>query len=170
MAQLTSDIVWLVEQTVTLPDGSTQRVLVPQVYVRVQPGDIDGSGALLRDRTIIKGAGPGDLINSGTIAGRSMVSISADNVNNLGGRISGGNVALDARADINVIWRIGRCARFAGAHRRHHQRPHDHQPHVQGTNGASPSSTALLGFYVTNPGGSLIASAGRTSTSSRQKW
>ena len=29
MAQLTSDIVWLVEQTVTLPDGSSQRVLVP---------------------------------------------------------------------------------------------------------------------------------------------
>ena len=47
MAQLTSDIVWLVEQEVTLPDGSTQRVLVPQVYVRVRPGDIDGSGALL---------------------------------------------------------------------------------------------------------------------------
>lgn len=43
MAQLTSDIVWLVEQTVTLADGSTQRVLVPQVYVRVKPGDIDGS-------------------------------------------------------------------------------------------------------------------------------
>ncbi|RYF69886.1 MAG: S-layer family protein, partial [Comamonadaceae bacterium] len=42
MAQLTSDIVWLVEQSVTLADGSTQRVLVPQVYVRVKPGDIDG--------------------------------------------------------------------------------------------------------------------------------
>jgi filamentous hemagglutinin len=47
MAQLTSDIVWLVEQTVTLPDGSTQQVLVPQVYVRVRPGDIDGLGRLL---------------------------------------------------------------------------------------------------------------------------
>ena len=48
MAQLTSDIVWLVEQSVTLPDGRSERVLVPQVYVRVRPGDIDGSGALLR--------------------------------------------------------------------------------------------------------------------------
>ena len=38
MAQLTSDIVWLVHQTVTLPDGSTEQVLVPQVYVRVRPG------------------------------------------------------------------------------------------------------------------------------------
>ncbi|HCT28043.1 MAG TPA: hypothetical protein DIW85_17800, partial [Stenotrophomonas sp.] len=32
MAQLTSDIVWLVEQTVTLADGSTTTALVPQVY------------------------------------------------------------------------------------------------------------------------------------------
>lgn len=31
MAQLTSDIVWLVEQTVTLADGSTERVLVLEV-------------------------------------------------------------------------------------------------------------------------------------------
>ena len=29
--QLTTDLVWLVEQTVTLPDGSTETVLVPQV-------------------------------------------------------------------------------------------------------------------------------------------
>ena len=47
VAQLTSDIVWLVEQTVTLPDGSTQKALVPQRYVKVQPGDLDGGGALL---------------------------------------------------------------------------------------------------------------------------
>jgi filamentous hemagglutinin len=87
MAQLTSDIVWLVEQTVTLPDGTTQRVLVPQVYVRVRPGDIDGSGALLSaDATVIKSKG--DLVNTGTIAGRAGVKINAENVNNLGGRIA----------------------------------------------------------------------------------
>jgi hypothetical protein len=42
MAQLTSDIVWLVEQTVTLADGSTTTALVPQVYLRLRPGDLDG--------------------------------------------------------------------------------------------------------------------------------
>ena len=41
MAQLTSDIVWLVEQEITLADGSRTRALVPQVYLRVQPGDLD---------------------------------------------------------------------------------------------------------------------------------
>jgi large exoprotein involved in heme utilization and adhesion len=84
MAQLTSDIVWLVEQTVTLPDGSTQQALVPQVYVRVRPGDIDGSGALLSaDATVIKSKG--DMVNTGTIAGRSLVAINAENVRTSGG-------------------------------------------------------------------------------------
>ncbi len=36
VAQLTSDIVWLVAQTVTLPDGTTSQALVPQVYARLQ--------------------------------------------------------------------------------------------------------------------------------------
>src|SRR5690606_7845716 len=47
MAQLTSDIVWLVEREVTLADGTTTLALVPQVYVRVREGDLDGHGALL---------------------------------------------------------------------------------------------------------------------------
>ncbi len=102
MAQLTSDIVWLVEQTVTLPDGSTQRVLVPQVYVRVKNGDIDGSGALLAGREVnIKL--DGDLVNSGTVAGRKTVSITAENIQNLNGRISGGSLDLKARTDLNNI-------------------------------------------------------------------
>lgn len=32
---------------VPLPDGSKQCVLVPQVYVRAQPCDLDSSGVLL---------------------------------------------------------------------------------------------------------------------------
>jgi filamentous hemagglutinin len=47
---------------------------VPQVYVRLQPGDITGSGSVLSaDRMMIKGKG--DLTNSGTIAGRTLVEI-----------------------------------------------------------------------------------------------
>lgn len=45
MAHLTSDIVWLVQQEIPLKDGTTQRVLVPQVYAKVKPGDLDASGA-----------------------------------------------------------------------------------------------------------------------------
>jgi len=32
MAALTSDLVWLVKQTLTLADGQTTRALVPQRY------------------------------------------------------------------------------------------------------------------------------------------
>ena len=51
VAQLTTDIVWLVTETVTLPDGSTQQALVPRVYARLQDGDLAPSGALLAGNT-----------------------------------------------------------------------------------------------------------------------
>lgn len=156
MAQLTSDIVWLVERTVTLPDGSTQKVLVPQVYVRVRPGDIDGSGALLSaDATVIKSSG--DVVNTGTIAGRSLVSITAENVNNLdGGRIAGGNVRIDARNNINNIGAsiTARDAAVLTA---------GGDINIETTTRSRGTSTAIdrvAGIYVTNPGGVLIASAG----------
>lgn len=156
MAQLTSDIVWLVEQTVTLPDGSTQRVLVPQVYVRVRPGDIDGSGALLSaDATVIKSSG--DVVNTGTIAGRSLVSITADNVNNLdGGRIAGGNISIGASRNINNIGAsiTARDAAVLTA---------GGDINIETTTRSRGTTTAIdrvAGVYVTNPGGTLIASAG----------
>lgn len=48
MDALTSDIVWMVEQTVTLPDGSTQRVLAPVVYLgQAHANDLQPTGALI---------------------------------------------------------------------------------------------------------------------------
>ena len=113
MAQLTSDIVWLVEQSVTLPDGTTTRALVPQVYVaNIRPGDIDGAGVLLSAQAININV-TGDVNNSGTIGSniganitgsvgnRSIVTINAANINNLQGRIQGTQVSLNAANDIN---------------------------------------------------------------------
>ncbi|WP_435896832.1 hemagglutinin repeat-containing protein, partial [Variovorax paradoxus] len=162
MAQLTSDIVWLVEQTVTLPDGTTQRVLVPQVYVRVRPGDIDGSGSLLSaDATVIKSTG--DLVNTGTIAGRTLVSIDAENVNNLGGRIAGGSIGINARNDLNNIGAsiTARDAAVLTAGRDINIRTTTQS--ASGAGGLTSSTTIdrVAGVYVTNPGGTLIASAGR---------
>ncbi|PHV29502.1 hypothetical protein CSQ93_05395 [Janthinobacterium sp. BJB426] len=102
MAALTSDIVWLVEREVTLADGSTQKALVPQVYVRLRADDIDGTGALLAGKNVDINI-TGDLTNSGTIAGRDVVLLNAENVNNLGGRIDGDAVAIAARNDLNNI-------------------------------------------------------------------
>ena len=58
----------------------TYMFLVPQVYVKVQPGDLDDSGVLLagKDANINLS---GDLTNSGTIYGRNVVNLTAENVN-----------------------------------------------------------------------------------------
>lgn len=159
MAQLTSDIVWLVEQTVTLPDGGTQRVLVPQVYVRVRPGDIDGSGALLAGNAVRIGSA-GDVVNTGTIAGRALVSITAENVNNLGGRIAGANVAIDARNDLN---NIGGSITARDSAVLTAGRDINIRTTTQNSTGLLTGSNIdrVAGVYVTDPGGVLLASAER---------
>jgi filamentous hemagglutinin len=159
MAQLTSDIVWLVEQTVTLPDGTTQKVLAPQVYVRVRPGDISGSGALISADAIVI-TGRGDVTNTGTIAGRSIVAIHADNIDNLGGRIDGGSVGLDATRDLNNIGgsiTARDSAVLKAGHDIHIQTTTNTQSGVQGVR---TGIDRVAGVYVTNPGGLLMASAG----------
>jgi filamentous hemagglutinin len=102
MAVLTSDIVWLVEKDITLPNGQTTRALVPQVYVQVRNGDLTPDGALLGGDQV-KLALTGDLTNDGTIAGRQLTNLSAANINNLGGSIIGGSVKLNAAQDINNL-------------------------------------------------------------------
>lgn len=102
MAQLTSDIVWLVEQTVTLADGSTTTALVPQVYLRLRPGDLDGNGALLAGANVDIKLGNG-LVNTGNIVGRKLVTIDAGNIEHLGGSISGQYVGLSSDKDIRVV-------------------------------------------------------------------
>ncbi len=109
MALLTGDIVWLVNTTVKMPDGSQQTVLVPQVYAKVKPGDIDGSGALLAGNNVnIKL--DGDLFNSGTLNGRRVLQLDADTITNRAGTLLGDDVRLNARNDINNIGGIIRAA------------------------------------------------------------
>jgi filamentous hemagglutinin len=52
MAALTTDLVWLVAQTVTLPDGSITTALLPRLYTVARDGDLDGNGALLSARSL----------------------------------------------------------------------------------------------------------------------
>ncbi|KPC50486.1 hemagglutinin repeat-containing protein [Amantichitinum ursilacus] len=102
IAQLTADVVWLVTQDVTLPDGSITRALVPQVYVRVKQGDIDGNGALIGGNNVNLTASA-DVMNSGTIAGRDVLTLTAQNVQNLNGRISADRVGVRAANDLNNL-------------------------------------------------------------------
>ncbi|SDK95510.1 filamentous hemagglutinin [Franzmannia pantelleriensis] len=147
MAQLTSDIVWLVEQTVTLDDGSTVEVLVPQVYVRVREGDLQGDGTLIAGNSLALDVAD-DIRNTGTLAGRELVSLTAENIANLGGRIGGNRVGLDARNDLdNIGGQITAGDSLA----------------LQAGRDLTLASTSerLAGLYVTEAGGRLSATAGR---------
>ncbi|MGD7361137.1 hemagglutinin repeat-containing protein, partial [Ralstonia pseudosolanacearum] len=120
MARLTTDIVWMVRQTVTLADGSQQEVLVPQVYLRAKDTDITGGGTLMAGNNVSFQA-KGDVTNSGTIASRRVTVVTGDNIvntgtlagktllaqaaqdiNNLGGHIQGDQVLLAAGRDVNL--------------------------------------------------------------------
>jgi filamentous hemagglutinin len=102
IASLTSDIVWLEQQTVTLADGSTTQAIVPHVYAAIREGDLAPSGALLGGNSVAINTG-GDVNNSGTIAGRKLVQISANSINNSVSSIDGQSVSLNAVQDINNI-------------------------------------------------------------------
>lgn len=164
MAQLTSDIVWLVEQPVTLADGSRGTALVPQVYVRVRPGDIDGSGTLLAGRTVELNL-RGDLVNSGTLAGRTAVKIDAQNLRNLDGRISGDTVSVNARTDLDNLGGLidARSVLVASAGRDLNMVTTTRSD--ANTAGLSDFSRTNLdrvaGLFVSEQGATLLAKAGR---------
>ncbi|MCT7328361.1 hemagglutinin repeat-containing protein, partial [Ralstonia mojiangensis] len=101
IAALTQDIVWMVEQTVKLPDGTTTKVLAPVVYLaRTRADDLKPSGALITADAIDLHAA-GDLTNSGRIAGGTRVNLAGDNIVNPGGTIdSAGTTVISAATDV----------------------------------------------------------------------
>ncbi len=101
MALLTGDMVWLVEKTITLADGSTEKVLVPQVYARVKPGDLTGDGALLAGKST-QFTVNGQLVNSGSILSKDALTINAGDILNQG-TVSGNDVLLNAQRDLNNL-------------------------------------------------------------------
>ncbi|MBW8466752.1 MAG: filamentous hemagglutinin N-terminal domain-containing protein, partial [Thiobacillus sp.] len=102
MALLTSDIVWLVERTVQLPDGRSQRVLVPQLYALVdrKTGTLQAGLISAKGTTINLSGG---LFNSGTLAARDNLAINAGSITNVLGQMQGNNVDLRARGGITSI-------------------------------------------------------------------
>lgn len=172
MAALTSDIVWLVEQTVTLPDGSTQQVLVPQLYVRARAGDLDGDGSLIaaEDMNLTL---KGDFSNSGTVAGRNVMKLTAENIKNLGGRLDAGDLTLAARHDLTNLGGLITAKDNASVTAGHNLTmatttftiAHNSADPNDGMNGSSRTGIdRVAGLYVSNPGGTLTLSAGNDLT------
>ncbi|MFT5534894.1 MAG: filamentous hemagglutinin [Candidatus Paceibacteria bacterium] len=104
MALLTTDIVWLSTQNVTLADGTVQQVLAPQVFLRrPKDGDLTPTGALIAgsDVTIRTDR---DLVNSGTIAASgNLTLVAGGNLVNQGGRLSGQDIVARASNDLKNL-------------------------------------------------------------------
>ena len=175
MAALTTDIVWLVEKDIDLGNGRTGKALVPQVYARVKSTDLAPSGALIAANDIdlnlsgdpSAGSG-GTLTNQGTIAGRRVVALTAENIRNLGGRIAGQSVGLAARTDLanlggsiqasdTLLASAGRDLTVASTTRTQ-----------ANAHGSRTNVDRVAGLYVTGKsdgnGGTLVASAGNDLT------
>ncbi|MGA4303574.1 hemagglutinin repeat-containing protein, partial [Ralstonia nicotianae] len=104
MDALTSDIVWLVSQTVKLPDGSTQQVLAPVVYLaHTHANDLQPTGALIAADDVQIHA-VGSATNSGVIKGGTQTVITATDIVNRGGTIASdkahGTTVVSATHDI----------------------------------------------------------------------
>ncbi|MDY4594373.1 MAG: hemagglutinin repeat-containing protein [[Pasteurella] aerogenes] len=113
VASLTSDIVWLEQETITLDDGSQQTVLVPKVYVVVKDGDLKANGALISANNL--NLKTNELINQGTIAARNVAMFDANRLKNSGNlsaaifsaKVNGdmhstGNISADNALLLNV--------------------------------------------------------------------
>ncbi|WP_239989807.1 hemagglutinin repeat-containing protein [Neisseria lactamica] len=161
VAQLTGDIVWLVQKEVKLPDGGTQTVLVPQVYVRVKNGDIDGKGALLSgSNTQINVSG--SLKNSGTIAGRNALIINTDTLDNIGGRIHAQKSAVTATQDINNIGGMLSAEQTLLLNAGNNINSQSTTASSQNTQGSSTYLDRMAGIYITGKEkGVLAAQAGK---------
>lgn len=159
MASLTSDIVWLVEQPVTLPSGEVRTVLVPQVYVRVREGDLDGSGALIAGQQLNLDIS-GDVINSGSLAGRSVMSLTAQNIDNLGGRIQADKASVQARENLNnlggLIGAVDSLSLSAGQDITVASTTHE----SSGAQGSRTNLSRVAGLFVSGANGTMKVSAG----------
>ena len=103
VATLTTDIVWMEQQNITLADGSRQAVLVPKIYTRQAVGQIDGTGNLIAANHIDMQL-TGDLNNQGNIVGHQSVNIDADSITNQnGGLIKGNYVQIGTQNDLNNL-------------------------------------------------------------------
>jgi filamentous hemagglutinin len=154
---LATDIVWLVEQEVDLPDGSSRTVLVPRVYLQVQDGDLDGSGALLAgDRLNLDIDNLMD--NSGRMAARSVVTINARDLDS-SGEVRGNRIGIETEGDMNItggrvlagdsLWlNAGRDLNLTST-----------TTSASNLQGSHTLRDRIAGLYVSNPNGILVASA-----------
>lgn len=108
MKHLTTDMVWLVSQDVTLPDGTHQSVLVPKLYLaQADTVDLQSSGAIVSGNSVSLNA-TGNVNNTGHVVGDVATTVLGNNIVNGGVIGSGGTTVVAALQDVrNTSGQIG---------------------------------------------------------------
>ena len=94
---LKEDVVLLVSNSVVLPNGKTETVLVPTLYLAPKTKR-DDRGANIQGESI--NLNVDKLNNSGSIIADNNTNIIGNNIHNNGGLISGNNTIIDAKTDV----------------------------------------------------------------------
>lgn len=117
VAQLTTDLVWLVEREVVMPDGQRTTALVPQVYLRQVPsGELQASGALIAGQQAVLDIGR-DLTNTGgRIEGDVLLAQAGRDITNIGGLLQARSDLLASAGRHVTIASPTHTTRFTGAH------------------------------------------------------
>ncbi len=102
IAALNASPVWLVNQSVKLPDGSEQTVLIPKVYLANRDASSVPFGGSLISANTIELHSDHPLKNTGTMISRGKISLNANNIDNQRGAIvSLDTLSMQANNDID---------------------------------------------------------------------
>ena len=93
MSELTTDLVWMVNEEVTLPDGKKLNVLTPKIYLASNRAQVAPTGAVISGDSIM--AKVTSMNNEGTLIASNLVNIYGQDLQNKG-VVLADNVNLNA--------------------------------------------------------------------------
>ena len=160
VAQLTSDVVLLVEQQVTLDNGTVTKVLVPQLYVRPQVGELNGNGGLVAAREITINTTQ-TIVNRASIVAQQTLNLDVGTLQNEGGLITALNTNVTADKDITLQGGDIGAEDSLQLNAGNNINATSTTSTQQNSQGQRTNINRLATIFVSNTGGLLTASAGK---------
>ena len=93
MAELTTDLVWMVNQEITLPSGKKLNVLTPKIYLASNRTQVTPTGSVISGDSIVGSVT--NMTNEGTVLAANLVNLHGQNLENKG-LVFANNVNLNA--------------------------------------------------------------------------
>ena len=94
MAELTTDLVWMVNQEIILPSGKKLNVLTPKIYLATNRTRVTPTGSVISGDSIVGSVT--NMTNEGTVLASNLVNLHGQNLENKG-LVFANNVNLNAK-------------------------------------------------------------------------